>query len=135
MFLKVVVKLAATVRMDLLNQLCSQGSNALIPLPDVQDVQTAIQTLDVILRHQSETSMRPGYAMINYKLIILKLLPHIHHKKQVYSVTLYVKKKKKLITCSRFLLSNFPLIPWISMLYFLQQALLCWTQLLLISKR
>ena len=64
MFLKVVVKLAATVcSMDLLNQLCSRGSKALIPLPDVQDVQTAIQALDVILRHQ--TAMKPGYAMYN----------------------------------------------------------------------
>ena len=62
MFLKVVVKLAPRVGMDLLNQLCNQGSKDLTPLPDVQDVQTAIQALDVILRHQ--TALRPGYAMI-----------------------------------------------------------------------
>ena len=63
MFLKVVVKLAARVGMDLLNQLCSRGSKDLTPLPDVQDVQTAIQALDVILRHQ--TAIRPGYVMVN----------------------------------------------------------------------
>ena len=80
MFLKVVVKLAATVSMDLLNQLCSKRSKALIPLPDVQDVQTAIQALDVILRHQ--TAMKPGYVMINE----VDFLETICHKKQVYSV-------------------------------------------------
>ena len=85
MFLKVVVKLAATVSMDLLNQLCSQGSKNLTPLPDVQDVQTAIQALDVILRHQ--TALRPGYVMINEADFLETIFSHLSQEASVQCVT------------------------------------------------
>ena len=69
---QVVVKYATTVSLDLLNHLCRQGSKADVGHTHLEDIQSAIQALDVILRHQ--TSMRYIHTCITFLCAVYNYL-------------------------------------------------------------